>query len=93
MLAEEHQNVYLTTTGLSGEHNRLNTNKVINLKEKLRKYWANALKFAMEDVPEKILHGSDFPYLKYDLWPIERLPEEQQRLILEENPKKLFNLQ
>ncbi|GBE20532.1 MAG TPA: hypothetical protein ENG87_00100 [Candidatus Pacearchaeota archaeon] len=98
-LVKEFSNLYLNTTGMSGEIKRyeLRTDKphikihYTNLE--LREKWKEVLKNTMQDpiLSNKILFGTDYPDMGYQLYPLDQLSRRKQEKILK-NTTTLFKL-
>ncbi|PIN76093.1 hypothetical protein COV17_03285 [Candidatus Woesearchaeota archaeon CG10_big_fil_rev_8_21_14_0_10_36_11] len=97
-LAQEFPNVYLNTTSLDPDRIKRqvsNTSYVRSDKpvEQSKSQILELFLDAVEKIPHKILFGSDLGYYppeEHSMWPIRELPEEKQKQILIDNPKKLF---
>jgi predicted TIM-barrel fold metal-dependent hydrolase len=100
-LARTYENVFLNTTGMSGEAKEYES--LPNQAPRLSKYytslagrfiWESILEYAMEDkiVRQKIIFGTDFPSHSYDIHPIDKLSHGDQEQIMH-NAKRLFRLE
>lgn len=98
-LAKNYPNIYLNTTGMSGEIKRYELRraepyvKEVYTDLELRKLWSEILKSSMEDsiLSSKILFGTDYPELSHQLYPLDQLSQENQEKIMD-NTRTLFKL-
>ena len=98
-LAEQFPNVYLNTSGMSGEVNRWDTSggsprRIPSYNDpEMRMIWERELRRAMQNpvVRRKIVFGTDYPELKFDLHPLDKLSPEDQEQIMQ-NARTLFQL-
>ncbi len=97
-LAAAVQNIYLNTTGSCGRIRRVSPGDARKIpKEQIdygfRQYWGKCIQDAMDDplVAKKLLFGTDFPYLKWDRYPLDILQNLQIEQ-LQDNAKTLFRL-
>ena len=99
-IAEKYNNVYLNTTGMSGEIKRRDQNKdaysFTQTPEEncLTETWEKMVKRAMKNniLRKKIMFGTDFGYFdNYSFGPLSWLAERDQKQIMK-NPARVFNL-
>jgi hypothetical protein len=82
-LARGMDNVYLNTTGSCGRIRRVPKGQTTLPKEELdlahRQYWGSRIEKIMQDacISQKLLFGTDYPYLSWDSYPLDILDESQ----------------
>ena len=88
-LAIKHKNIYLNTTGTSGEERRIIVkNDCPEITEmhsdlKIRRYWGRQVRKIMQGkAKNKLLIGSDFPFLSFQEYPLELLTNSEQKIVL-----------
>lgn len=94
-LLEEYPKIYLNTTGLSGEIVRSDFKQDPPTKERVKEaddYWVDFFLKTIGPIQDKVVFGSDYDYLKFDLNPIDKASKEIQKKLLYTNPIKIFNL-
>lgn len=94
-LVVEDSQMYLNTTGLSGDIKRWiveNSPPAIYF-EKNAQRWEKLFSETIGAIKKKVIFGSDFPELDFSLHPINMANQEIQRKVLHDNAVKLFRLE
>lgn len=96
-LAEQFENLYMNTTGISGELRRIGFDRgkgklYVKKHEKNSRIMKEAEQIILDifqRIPNRILFGTDSPFLQFDISPFNRLPGEVM-MKMDDNARELF---